>query len=63
MTNRTKAEPNTKCWNNCKAPAIATISGQSICAECFDHYMGYDRPTIERPEYVTADHASDLRGF
>ena len=52
-----------KCFNDCKAPVVAKISGVPVCEECFNHYMGYDKPQPEKPEYVTSDVATDLRGF
>lgn len=48
------------CWNNCKAPVATTISGRPVCADCFDHYMGYDKPAKAKPEYIPADVAVDL---
>lgn len=51
------------CFNACNSPTVSTIEGQPVCAACFDHYMGYDKPTPSTPDYVTADVAVDLRGF
>lgn len=36
------------CFNDCKAPVVATVSGAPICQSCFDHYLGLDKP---QPEY------------
>ena len=51
-----------KCWNACKARVVTTVSGAPVCQECFDHYMGFDKPQCEKPEYITANVAVDLCG-
>lgn len=46
-------------------PAVSEVSGQPVCQECLDHYMGIDSEFVAdcREEYITADKAVDLRGF
>lgn len=52
-----------KCFNNCKAPVVTKISGSPVCEDCFNRYMGYDQPQLEKAEYIMSDVAVDLRGF
>jgi len=51
------------CFNDCSAPVVTKINGAWVCEQCADHYMGWDKEPAEKPEYITSDVATDLRGF